>query len=104
MSCQSKFREKARTPLCLAAQVSPAEVAGAVVDLLRTAGMPLDLERQQLLEQSLAMQRQIEDARDQLAQQAQVSISPSPGITKWLLPQGASYDSGNLSCTLKCRS
>ena len=55
-------------------QVSPTEVTGAVVDLLRAAGMPLDLERQQLLQQSLTMQQQVKDTQDQLAQQAQVLL------------------------------
>ena len=45
-----------------------------MVDLLRAAGMPLDLERQQLLQQSLTMQQQVKDAQDQLAQQAQVLL------------------------------
>ena len=45
-----------------------------MVDLLRAAGMPLDLERQQLLQQSLTMQQQVKDAQDQLAQQAQVIL------------------------------
>ena len=44
-----------------------------MVDLLRAAGMPLDLARQQLLQQSLTMQQQIKAAQDQLAQQAQVT-------------------------------
>ena len=55
--------------------MSPTEVTGAVVDLLRAAGMPLDLERQQLLQQSLTMQQQVKDAQDKLAQQAQVLLS-----------------------------
>ncbi len=45
-----------------------------MVDLLRAAGMPLDLERQQLLQQSLTMQQQVKDTQDQLAQQAQVLL------------------------------
>ena len=44
-----------------------------MTDLLRAAGMPLGLERQQLLQQSLAMQQQVRDAQEQLAQQAQVT-------------------------------
>ena len=54
-------------------QVSPAEMTGAVTDLLKAAGMPLDLERQQLLQQSLAMQQQIKEAGEELAKQAQVT-------------------------------
>ena len=53
-------------------QVSPTEVSGAVADLLKAAGMPLDLERQQLLQQSLGMQQQVKDAQEELAKQAQV--------------------------------
>ena len=44
-----------------------------MVDLLRAAGMPLDLERQQLLQQTLTMQQQIKDAQNQLTQHAQVT-------------------------------
>ena len=55
-------------------QVSPVEMAGAVTDLLKAAGMPLDLERQQLLQQSLAMQQQVKDAQTELAKQVQVII------------------------------
>ena len=56
-------------------QVSPTEVSGAVADLLKAAGMPLDLERQQLLQQSLGMQQQVKDAQEELAKQAQVKCS-----------------------------
>ncbi len=44
-----------------------------MADLLKAAGMPLDLERQELLQQSLAMQQQVKDAQEELAKQAQVS-------------------------------
>ena len=54
-------------------QVSPAEMTGAVTDLLKAAGMPLDLERQQLLQQSLTMQQQLKDIGHELAKQAQVT-------------------------------
>ena len=43
-----------------------------MADLLKAAGMPLDLERQQLLQQSLAMQQQVKDAQEELAKQAEV--------------------------------
>ncbi len=43
-----------------------------MADLLKAAGMPLDLERQQLLQQSLGMQQQVKDAQEELAKQAQV--------------------------------
>ena len=55
--------------------MSPTEVVGAVTDLLKAAGMPLDLERRQLLQQSLVLQRQAKEAQEELAKQAQVSFA-----------------------------
>jgi len=55
-------------------QVSPAELTGALTDLLKAAGMPLDLERQQLLQQSLTMQQQVKDVQEQLAEQAEAGL------------------------------
>lgn len=55
--------------------MSPTEVAGAVTDLLKAAGMPLDLERRQLLQQSLVLQRQAKEAQEELAKQARVSFA-----------------------------
>ena len=60
-------------------QVSPNEVAGAVADLLKAAGMPLDLERRQLLQQSLVLQQQAKEAQEKLAKQAQVRLLTSTG-------------------------
>ena len=60
--------------LALLLQVSPAEVTGALTDLLKAAGMPLDLERQQLLQQSLTMQQQVKDIQEQLAEQAEAGL------------------------------
>ena len=59
--------------------MSPKEVAGAVTDLLKAAGMPLDLERRQLLQQSLALQQQAKEAQEELAGQAQVRLLTSTG-------------------------
>jgi len=46
-----------------AAGVSPVEVAGAVADMMRAAGLPLDLDREQLLNQALAAQQALVEAR-----------------------------------------
>ena len=49
-------------------------MTGALTDLLKAAGMPLDLERQQLLQQSLTMQQQVKDVQEQLAEQAEAGL------------------------------
>ena len=62
-----------RTCCCHArVQVSPVEIAAAVREMLAAAAMPLDLERNALLEQGLALQQQLQAARTAVSAEQQV--------------------------------
>lgn len=47
--------------------MAPQQVVGAVSDMLAAAGLPLDLERQELLQQALSAQQALAAARGELA-------------------------------------
>ena len=48
-------------------QIGPKEMAGAVREMLTAAGMPVDLERTNLLERTLRLQDELERATSRLS-------------------------------------
>ena len=54
--------------------LSPAEVAAAVRDLLVAARMPLDLDRERLIQDTLALREELKSAQDAAA--AATSVCP----------------------------
>ena len=53
-------------------QIGPKEMAGAVREMLSAAGMPVDLERTNLLERTLRLQDELERATSRLSTIEQV--------------------------------